>query len=178
VHLVNEEHTVSGRLDFFDDLFQAFFKFATIFGTGDKRSDIKGEEAFVLQTLRDIASDNPLGKALDYGGFAHAWLTDQHGIVLGAAGEDLNDPLDFGLPSHDGVKAVGASGGREVDAELVDRRGSARLPGPAPAGRGGLLGRGLGENSGRLGPDAFEIHAKALENAGGDPFALSDEAQQ
>jgi len=41
--------------------------------------------------LRHVAIDDPLGEALDDGRLAHARLAEEHGIVLRAAAENLDD---------------------------------------------------------------------------------------
>ena len=48
-----------------------------------------------------VAVDDPLGEALDDRGLADAGLADQDGVVLGAAGEDLDDAADLVVaPDH------------------------------------------------------------------------------
>ena len=48
-----------------------------------------------LQGLRYVAGYDLLSQALDDGGLADARITDQRRVVLGAAGQDLDDTLDF-----------------------------------------------------------------------------------
>ena len=48
--------------------------------------------------------DDLLGEALDDGGLANARLTEQDGVVLRAAAEDLDHPLDLELPPDDGIE--------------------------------------------------------------------------
>ena len=89
------------------------------------------EHALVQQRLGDVAGDDPLGQALDDGGLADAGLADQGGVVLGAAREDLDDPLDLLLAADDRVELARARGGGQVDAELVEGRGLAGALGRA-----------------------------------------------
>ncbi len=49
----------------------------------------------VAKALGDVAADDPLGQALDDGGLADAGLADQDRVVLGAAGEHLDDAADL-----------------------------------------------------------------------------------
>ena len=125
VHLIDEEDAVAGALQLFDDLLQALFELAAVLGAGDEGADVQSDEAAVEEHLRHFAADDALGEGLDDGGLADAGLADEHGVVLGAAREDLDDALDLLLAADDGVELVGARGRREVDAELVDG-GSAR----------------------------------------------------
>ena len=48
-----------------------------------------------MQRLRHVAGDDALGQALDDGRLADARLADQGRVVLGAAREDLDHPLDL-----------------------------------------------------------------------------------
>jgi hypothetical protein len=131
-----------------------------------------------LQRFRYVAGYDPLGQSFDDRGLPDAGLTDEHGIVLGAARENLHDALDFRLPAYDWVEAFSASGGGEVDAELVNRRGAARLPGSASTGCGGRRRRCLRKDAGRFRANALKVHTKTLEDAGSDPFAFSNEPKQ
>ena len=74
------------------------------FVPGDERSDVEGQDALVQQRLRDIAADDPLREALGDGGLADAGLTDERGVVLQAAGQDLDDPLDLLLAADDRIE--------------------------------------------------------------------------
>ena len=74
------------------------------------------------QRLGDVAGDDAMGQALDDGGLAHARLADEHGVVLAAAREDLDDALDLLLAPDHRVELARAGSLGEVDAELVDGR--------------------------------------------------------
>ena len=56
----------------------------------DQRAHVQGEDGLVLEPLGHVPPDDPLGQTLGDGGFAHAGLTDQTGVVFLAAVEDLN----------------------------------------------------------------------------------------
>ena len=47
-----------------------------------------------------VPLDDPLGQPLGDGGFAHAGLTDEHGVVLGLPGEDPDDIADLARPGR------------------------------------------------------------------------------
>ena len=119
-------------------------------------------------------ADDPLGQALDDGGLADAGLADQGRVVLGAARQDLDDPLDLLLAADDRVELAGARGVGQVDPELVDGRGLAgalRL-------RRRAGGRALRQDADDLVADLVEVDAQGLEHAGGDPLAFADQAEQ
>ena len=84
--------------------FQAFFKFATVFRTGNQCRQIQNQQAFVAQGFGHFAVDDALRQAFDDSGFTHARLTNQHGVVFGAALQYLNRAADFVVAADNGVK--------------------------------------------------------------------------
>ncbi len=66
--------------------------------------EVEGHHALVLEGLGDVAVDDAPGEALDDGGLAHAGLADEDRVVLGAAGEDLDDAADLVVAADDGVE--------------------------------------------------------------------------
>ena len=108
---------------------QALLELAAVHRTGDERRDVEGDELLVLEALGDVARDDALGEPLDDGGLADAGLADQHGVVLGAAGEHLADAADLAVAPDDGVELalLGAVG--EVDPELLEGAPRVLLPG-------------------------------------------------
>ena len=72
-------------------------------------------------------STMPLGQALDDGRLAHARLADEDRVVLGAAGQHLDDPADLLVAPDD-----------RVDLPLAGQRG--QVPAVALEGLEGLLG--------------------------------------
>src|SRR5207302_4404803 len=111
-------------------------------------------------------------------GLADAGLADERGVVLRAAAEDLDDALDLLFAADHGVELLGLRHGREIHAELVERR-RLRLRG-LPTGRGRLGGRGvlLAERRDDLMADLLERHTEGLEHARGDALALADETEE
>ena len=180
VELVDEQHAVAGGLDLFDDLLQALFELTAVLRAGDKQADVQREHALADEGVRDVARDDAVGKALRDRGLADTGLADEHGVVLGAAREDLDDPLDLAVAAHDRVQLAGARHRGEVYAELVQGGGpdgaSARSRG-LPGGLAALR-LGLREDPLRLRTDSLQVHAEALEHASGDAFTLADEAEE
>ncbi len=70
--------------------FKPILKLATVFGAGYQGPQIQGNHLFVAQGIRHVAIDDALGQALDDGGFAHPRFTDQHRVIFGPPGENLN----------------------------------------------------------------------------------------
>ena len=72
-----------------------------------------------FEALGHVAGDDALGQALDDGGLAHARLADQHRVVLGAPGQDLNDAPDLVVPADHRVELAQAGQIGEVAAEFL-----------------------------------------------------------
>ncbi len=141
VQLVDEQDDVAAAVDLLEDLLQPFLEVTAVAGTGDQRTEVERVELLVLQRLGgDLAVDDGLRETLDDGGLADTGLTDEHRIVLGAAGQHLHDPLDFLRAADDRIELALERSLREVASELVQherrRRGGAGLA----AARAGLLG--------------------------------------
>jgi hypothetical protein len=94
--LVDEEHDLALRFgDLLQHRLQPLFELAAILRAGDERSHVEREDLLLLQTLGHVTADDALRQAFDDGGLADTWLADEDRIVLGAAGEDLNDAPHF-----------------------------------------------------------------------------------
>ena len=123
--------------------------------------------------------DDALRQALDDGRLAHAGLADQHRVVLGAAREDLHDPLDLVLaPDHRVELALGRELG-EVAAELVEQL--ARLLVAALAGRAALpllAAAGAREHPDDLVADLLRVGVEVGQDARGDALVLAHQPEQ
>ncbi len=122
VQLVHEQDDLAvGLLDLLEDGLQALLELAAVLRAGDQRADVERDDAAVAQLLGHVAGDDALGEALGDRGLADAGLADQDGVVLGAAGEDLDDAADLVVAADDGVELAVLGGLREVAAELLER---------------------------------------------------------
>ena len=104
VQLVDKQDDLSlGLTDLAEDGLQPLLKLAPVFGSGDQRAHIQGENGLILQALGYVLADDPLGQPLGNGGFAHARLADQDGVVFRFAGEDADDVANLLVPADDRV---------------------------------------------------------------------------
>ena len=107
VQLVDKEDDLAfGRLDFLEDRFEALLEFAAELGSGDQRAHVERDDFLIFQTFGHVAADDALGEAFDDGGLADARLADEHRIVLGAAGQDLDHAPDFFVAADHRIELV------------------------------------------------------------------------
>ena len=95
VQLVDEQHDVAAGADLLQHLLQPLLEVTAVAAPGHQGAEVEGVELLAPQRLGHVVGHDPLGQALDDGGLAHAGLADQDGVVLGAAGQHLHDPLDL-----------------------------------------------------------------------------------
>ena len=104
VNLVNEQDDVARSLYFADQALHPLFELAAELGARHQGGQVQQEQLLIPQAGGHIAAGNALGNALGNGRFAHACLTDEAGVVLLAAAEDLNGAVDLRVPADDGVQ--------------------------------------------------------------------------
>src|SRR5207249_11661353 len=104
-------------------------------------------DLLVLQQVRHLVRADARGEAFDDGGLADTRLADQHGVVLGAAREDLHHALDLRLPADDGVELPFARLLRQVAAELVEELRALRLLAGRRARGAALAAAGPGKHA-------------------------------
>src|SRR5450759_655187 len=90
VHLVDEQDDVAALADLLHDLLEARLELAAVLGAGDERGQVQRVELLVAQRLRDLVASDGLSQSLGDRGLADARLSDEHGVVLGAARQDLH----------------------------------------------------------------------------------------
>ena len=83
--------------------------------------EVEAEQPTALERVGDVAVDDPLGEPLDDGGLADAGLTDEHGVVLRAPGQHLDDAADLVVAADDRVDLALVGAGGEVDGVLLER---------------------------------------------------------
>ena len=195
VELVDEEDDVPGAADLVHHRLDAFLELAAVLGSGDHQGEVEGDDLLLGQDLGDVTRGDLLRQTLDDGGLTHAGLTDEDGVVLGAAAEDLDDAADlvaaadhgvhFALTSELGeVAAEGLEGGG-LDLLLLLRLGAGTLR----AAGGGLFARFAalgGLAAGELWVEfpedlvagALDVDLEGLEHAGGNALPFPQEAEE
>src|SRR5436309_4962348 len=105
VDLIDKEDDRAGALfDLAQHRLEPLFELPAELAAGDQGSHVQRDHASLLEPFRHVAVHNSLRQPLRNGRLAHAWLTDQARIVLGAPGEDLDHAADFFVPADDGIE--------------------------------------------------------------------------
>jgi hypothetical protein len=101
MQFIDEQHDLPfGCLHLFQYRLQALFELSAVLRPRDQRSQVQRDHALVLQSLRHIASHDPLRQTLDDRRLAHAGLPDQHRIVLGASRQNLDHAPDLVIAAN------------------------------------------------------------------------------
>ena len=105
VQLVDEGDDLAlGVGDLLEDGLEPLLELAAVLGAGDHRAEVEAMQPLVLEALGHVALDDAAGQALDDGRLADAGLADEHRVVLGAAGQHLDDPADLLVAADDRVE--------------------------------------------------------------------------
>src|SRR5699024_5292813 len=175
----DEQHDVTAGADLLEHLLQALLEVTAVTGPGDERPEVEGVELLVFERFGDVPADDVLREPFNHRGLAHTGFTDEDGVVLRAAREDLHDPFDLVRPADDGVEFSVAAGLGEVTAELVEHGRAGRGAfGGTPRRYRFLATLVSGEELVDLLAHASKVGAELGEDLRGDAFAFADEAEQ
>jgi hypothetical protein len=108
-------------VDLLEHRLEPLLEFAAVLRAGDERGEVEGHQPFALERIGHVSGDDALGEAFDHCGLSDAWLTDEHRVVLGSAGEHLAHAAYFRVPADHGVEFSRASDGGEVHPVLLER---------------------------------------------------------
>ena len=171
MELIDEKDDLAfGRRDLLQHRLEPVLELTAELGACHQRAEIERQNAFALERFRYIAGGDPLGNALHDGGLAHAWLANDHRVVLGAAGKHLQGPAHLLVATDDRVQLALAGQLGEIARVLGQRLValfSVRIGDPLTAAD---LGQRL-ENS-------VAVHARLAQRARGRPQILGQKRQQ
>jgi hypothetical protein len=122
----------------------------------------------VRERLRDLVVDDALRDPFHDRGLAHARFAEQGGVVLRAAGEDLDRQVDLVGATDDGVELALARLLREVSSVLVEPGSAAPLA---------CAARGL-DAADDAAPQLRVRRAEALEQPSCLAFAVARKSKQ
>ena len=122
VQLVDEEdHLAVRALDLLEHGLEPVFELAAELGPGDERAEVEGDDSLALEALGHVALGDALREALGDRGLADARLADEHGVVLGAARQDLDDAADLLVAADHRVELAFLGQHGQVAAVLLER---------------------------------------------------------
>ena len=122
VQLVDEEDDLSLRVgDLLQHGFQPLLELAAVLGSGNQRPHVERDDAFVLEAFGNIAAFDAARETLDDRGLADAGFSDEHGIVLRAAGENLDDAANLLVTADDRVELLLARHPGQIAPVLLQR---------------------------------------------------------
>ena len=127
VHLVDKQDDVVGFGRLLDHVLEALLKLTAILGTRNEARQVERPDVLVHKVLGHVAGSDLLCQALDDGRLAHAGVTQDKRVVLGAARKNLHHALDFLFAANHGIELGVARLLREVGGELLERVGAAPL---------------------------------------------------
>ena len=117
VHLVDDQNDVAELFDLVDQCLHAALKLSAELGSGDQRGEIEQMNLLVPQFVRDVALGDADCETLRHGGLADTRLTDQAGVVLLSAVEDLDDTFGLLVPSDNRIQLAQTGTRGQVGAE-------------------------------------------------------------
>ena len=104
VQLVDERDDLPvGLLDLVQHGLQPLLELAAELRAGDHGTQIQRDQRLALEGLGHVARDDAPRQALNDRGLAHTRLTDEHRVVLGAAGQHLHHATDLRITPDDRV---------------------------------------------------------------------------
>ena len=178
MQLVDEEdHVAFALANLLHHLLHALFEFAAVLRSRDQTGEVQGYDSLVLQQRGDVSAYDAQCEALGDGCLTNARLTDQTGIVLGTAAQDLHYALDLALPADHGVQTVVPRELGKVSAEFVEGLGLGRSPATGAASTRLRLGLVVLERH-DFAASLFQLDAQLGQHAAGKAVALTDEAKQ
>jgi hypothetical protein len=121
VDLVDKEDRAGLRFELGQHCFEPLLEIAAIAGAGQERSHIEGEDRRVEQDFRHFTLDDAAGEAFGDRGLADPGVADIERVVLRAAAQDLDRPLDLGLAPDQRIDLAALGLLVEVDAIGVER---------------------------------------------------------
>src|SRR4030095_12561415 len=84
--------------------------------------EIQYEDALIRKKGRNLAVDDALSEAFNNCCFSDSRIADEHGIVLGAAPQNLNDTIDFVVAADERVEHSVHSRLGEITREFTEKR--------------------------------------------------------
>ena len=123
MRLVDEEnHGLRRGLDLGDDRLQPVLELASHAGSRLEQGQIEHAQRDLTKRRRHVAGRDAERQALHDCGFPHAGLPGQDGVVLPAAGEDVDELPHLDVAAENWIELALPRPGCEIDGVLVQSR--------------------------------------------------------
>ena len=116
MNFIDYQNDVAAGFDFRDQRLHTAFKLTTELGTCHQGSQIQQENFLIPQLIGHITCCNTLSKALRDGSFTNTGFTDQTGIVLLTAVQNLNHPLRLHISADHLIQGTGLGSTGQIHA--------------------------------------------------------------
>ena len=127
VDLVDEQDDVSGGLDLAQQALDPLLELAAELSARHQAGQVQQENLLVFQARRHLPFGNALRNALGNGRLAHARLTDEAGVILLAAAQDLDGAVNFAVTADDIIQLALPGLAGQVLAVGVQKLAAGRL---------------------------------------------------
>ena len=183
VDLVDEQDRPVVGLELGQHALEALLEVAAVARAGEQRPHVELEDDRGAQHVGHLAAHDPERQPLRDGGLADPRIADEQRVVLGAAAEDLDGPLDLEITPDQDVDLALLGLGVEIGAVGAERL--ARLAGaallallgaahPAALGHAGALGDAVTDVVDGIEPR----HVLLLQEIDGVGLALREQRDQ
>ena len=122
MQLIDEKEDITVRRNFPDHGTDPLLKFAAELCPGNHPRQVEHDHTPVLHDFRDLTAGNAECQSLHDRRFSYARFSDQAGVILGPAAQDLHDAQDFRLSPYHGIEFPFRRHRRQVTAVLVEHR--------------------------------------------------------
>ena len=174
--------------DLVHDGLEALFELTPVLGAGDDGGHVQGQDPVVLEPFGHLVTGDELGESFDDGGLPDPRLSDEDGIVLLPAAQDLHHPLDLVRTADGGVELALTGEIGQVAAEVIQCGRLRLLVSLAPSRRRrraaatdprGLTRGDVGsQDFQRLGPCFLQGDAQGVQHLGRNPLLFAKQSKE
>ena len=119
MNFVDEQNHVAAR-QLLEQRVDTLLELSPVFRSGHQRRHVERKNPLVKQHVGHALLNDAQRQPLDDSRLADARLADQHRIVLFAAAQNLDHPLDLGLAADHRIELALGGAARQIDSELVE----------------------------------------------------------
>jgi len=123
MNFVYEQDYIRRFFEFIHHSFHTFLELATIFCSGNERSQIKSHNSFIEKNPWHFTLYDTECKTFSDGRFTNSWFTNKDRIVLFTTWQDLRNSLNFLFTTNNRVEATFFCRFGKISSEVIQYRG-------------------------------------------------------